>query len=315
MMRDFGDFLEQPVSELAGPLMSAELKGGAADVIVIGARMGPYRVIRELGRGGMGVVCLAERDGEESSAPARVALKILVQRLGIQPLDRRRFREEREILESLDHPGIARLLDGGVESDGTPWFAMEYVDGIPIDQYCKRHVLGVPEMLELFAAACDAVEHAHRMSIVHRDIKPSNILVTPDRRVKLLDFGIARLAAPDGPLGPHDRTLTERGSQRLTPAYASPEQLRGEPVTTSSDVYALGVLLYRLLTGRHPPRRAADVVRHAKPRAYQDPPSLGPGLPAALDAITTKALRTEIDRRYASAGALAEQVRAYLSRQ
>ena len=308
-MPNFGDFLENPLSDLAGPLLGAELH--AADAIIPGTRIGPYRVIREIGRGGMGVVCLAERAGAESGE--RVALKIVQRRFAVEPSAFRRFREERQILAPLEHPGIARLLDGGVEPDGTPWFAMEYVDGIPIDRFCTAHSLGVPERLELFAKACDAVEHAHRLSIVHRDIKLSHILVTPDRDVKLLDFGIAKVAPSDsaGGGGAYEPTFTQ--PQLLTPAYASPEQLRGERVSTASDVYALGVLLYRLLTGRLPARRAADVVRGAQPRTYDDPPSIGPDLPAALNRITATALQPEMDRRYSSAGELAAAVRAYLS--
>ena len=307
-MRNFGDFLDKPVADLAGPLLGADLP--AADTIVPGTRIGPYRVIREIGRGGMGVVCLAERDqGAESSE--RVALKIVQRRFAVEPTALRRFREERQILAPLEHPGIARLQDGGVEPDGTPWFAMEYVDGIPIDRYCTAHGLDVPQRLELFAKACDAVEHAHRLSIVHRDIKSSHILVTADRAVKLLDFGIAKLVVSDGGVSAYDPTFTQ--PQLLTPAYASPEQLRGERVSPSSDVYALGVLLYRLLTGRLPARRAADVVRSTKPRTYESPPSLGPDLPAPLNSITTKALQPEMDRRYQTAGELAADIRAFLS--
>ena len=308
-MRNFGDFLEKPVADLAGPLMGAELH--AADTLTAGSRIGPYRVIRELGRGGMGVVCLAERVDGTPGAP--VALKVVQRRFAVEPASLRRFREEREILAPLAHPGIAGLQDGGVEPDGTPWFAMEYVDGIPIDRYCTTHSLDVPARLELFARACDAVEHAHRLSIVHRDIKPSHILVTADREVKLLDFGIAKLAAPDGAMGggAYDPTFTQ--PQLLTPAYASPEQLRGDRVSTASDVYALGVLLYKLLTGRTPARRAADVVRGAKPLTYENPPSLGPDLPAPLNDITTRALQPEMHRRFQTGGELAAAVRAYLS--
>ena len=306
MTRNFGDFLDQPVSDLAGPLLGAEMQ--AADRIVPGTLIGPYRVLSELGRGGMGVVCLAER--ADGTTPERVAIKIVLRRFSIEPRNLRRFREEREILAPLEHPGIARLIDGGVQPDGVPWFAMEYVEGAPIDRYCATHALDVNAKLALFAKACDAVAHAHELSIVHRDLKPSHILVTRDGGVKLLDFGIAKLVTSDGPFGAYDPTFTQ--PQLLTPAYASPEQLRGEKVSPASDVYALGVLLYRLLTGKLPARRAADVVRTGAPRTYADPPSLGPLLPAELNVLTGAAMQGDARRRYASAGAFAEAVRAYL---
>ncbi|HEU4996801.1 MAG TPA: serine/threonine-protein kinase [Gemmatimonadaceae bacterium] len=305
-MRNFGDFLEQPVADLAGPILGADLR--ARDSVHPGERFGDYRVIRELGRGGMGVVCLAERRvGDDTE---KVALKVILKRFAIEPSTLRRFREERQMLAPLDHPGIVRVLDGG-EADGVPWFAMEYVEGIPIDEYCAERALDVRGRLELFARACDAVDHAHQLAIVHRDIKPKHILVTADGVVKLLDFGIAKLAVPDGDVGPHDPTFTQ--PQLLTPAYASPEQLRGERASTASDVYSLGVLLYRMLTGRLPLRRALDVVRRSKPRPHLPPPSLGPRFPKTLDRIVGTALQSDREARYPSAGSLAADVRAYLA--
>ncbi len=214
---------------------------------VAGKRIGPYRVLRELGQGGMGAVYLAERaDGQFHQL---VALKLI--RRGLEYGEvLRRFRYERQILAGLDHPNIARLLDGGATEDGTPYFALEYIEGQPLDEYCRAHKLTVPQRLELFRTVCAAVHYAHQNLVIHRDLKPSNILVTAEGVPKLLDFGIAKL------LNPTQFDLTEAQTQAsvrpMTPAYASPEQVRGQPITTASDVYSLGVLLYELLTGRRP---------------------------------------------------------------
>src|SRR5258705_2606327 len=296
-MRNFGDFLEQPIADLVGPLLGADLS--ARDSILAGEHFGAYRVIRELGRGGMGVVCLAQRTpGDQSET---VALKVILKRFAVEPSTLRRFREERQMLAPLEHPGIVRMLDSG-ETDGVPWFAMEYVDGVAIDEYCTAHALDVRAKLELFARACDAVDHAHQLTIVHRDIKPKHILVTADGHVKLLDFGIAKLLVREDDVGAQDPTFTQ--PQLLTPAYASPEQLRGERASMVSDVYSLGVLLYHVLTGRLPQRRAADVVRSSRPRPYQPPPSLGAGFPPVLDAVVATALHSDREARYPSAGSL-----------
>ena len=228
---------------------------------VEGKRIGPYRLIRELGHGGMGAVYLAERaDGQFKQF---VALKLI--RRGLEHGEvLRRFRYERQILAGLDHPNIARLLDGGATEDGTPYFALEYIEGQPLDEYCCEHKLSVPQRLELFRTVCSAVQYAHQNLVIHRDLKPSNIMVTPPRDgkagvPKLLDFGIAKL------LNPTQFDLTEAQTQAsvrpMTPAYASPEQVRGQPVTTASDVYSLGVLLYELLTGRRPYEIAGLSVR------------------------------------------------------
>jgi serine/threonine protein kinase/tetratricopeptide (TPR) repeat protein len=209
-------------------------------------QIGPYRVERELGRGGMGVVLLASRADQQYRK--QVAIKLLRPGHDGDQIFRR-FQNERQILANLEHPNICRLLDGGVTEEGEPYFVMEHVrNARPIDEYCASHNLGLNERLELFRQACAAVQYAHRFLIVHRDLKPSNILVTDEGVVKLMDFGIAKnlLAGFDDP---SPQTL---GLQPMTPAYASPEQLRGEPISTSSDVYSLGVVLYELLTGHRP---------------------------------------------------------------
>src|SRR5262252_4605695 len=209
--------------------------------------IGPYRVVRQLGRGGMGVVYLAERvDGEFRR---EVAIKLLRNSPDAEELHRR-FIAERQILASLSHPHIAQLLDGGTTSGQLPYLVMEYVDGLPITTYCDRHGLDVASRLRLFVDVCRAVNSAHQNLIIHRDIKPGNILVTAAGQVKLLDFGIAKLlnSAMGGTTMPHTHTAF----RVMTPDYASPEQVRGDPLTTGSDVYSLGVVLYELLAGRRP---------------------------------------------------------------
>jgi len=285
-------------------------------------RIGPYRLIRELGRGGMGVVYLAERaDGQFWQ---RVAIK-LVQRGLHGPELRGRFEAERQILATLDHPNIARLLDGGITSDGRPYLVMECVDGVPIDAYCRRHDLGMGERLDLFCTAARAVQHAHRYLVVHRDLKPSNILVTARGQVKLVDFGIAKILDPARLR--LDTPDTRTGLRFLTPEYASPEQVTGRPVTTASDVYALGVVLYELLTGRRPHRlgglsaaEAERLVLDADPpapsaavRETDDPEAsrLARQLQGDLDRIVLMALRKEPERRYVSPEALAEDLERF----
>jgi serine/threonine protein kinase len=204
---------------------------------------GPYRILRALGHGGMGFVYLAERtDGEVEQ---RVAIKLLRQGT---PVFRDRFLQERQILATLSHPGIAGLLDAGHTTTGQPYLVMDYIDGIPIDRYAEP--LDVEDTLKLFIAVCEAVSYAHRNLVVHRDIKPSNILVSAAGEPKLLDFGIAKLLDEGSEPGP--ATLTREGGGALTPEYAAPEQMTGGAVTTATDVYSLGVLLYVLLTGQHP---------------------------------------------------------------
>ncbi|MCA9727545.1 MAG: tetratricopeptide repeat protein, partial [Candidatus Eisenbacteria bacterium] len=297
----------------------------------LGRQIGPYRLVTEIGVGGMGTVYLGER--ADGSFEQRVAVKLLRFGLGTSEL-RRAFENERRILARLEHPNIARLIDGGTTEDGTPYLAMEYVPGIPIDQYCNEGTLSVPARVEIMRTVCDAVHHAHRNLVVHRDLKPSNILVDESGRVKLLDFGIAKVIVPDLPdAGGSTRTRVPA----LTPRYASPEQLRGEPVTTASDVYSLGVVLYELLVGASPyaepsedgeglaryvldrdPMRPSDAVRLQEPA---DPPvttrrertRLARELVGDLDTIVMQCLRKEPGRRYASAEQLGEDLRRYLS--
>jgi len=228
-------------------------------------RIGPYRLLRELGHGGVGVVYLAERiDGAYHQ---QVAIKLLQRHLA--DLEEHRLRAERQILAQLDHPAIARLLDGGATEDGTPYLVMELVDGEPIDVYCRRHGLGLEQKIRLFLEVCAAVESAHRRLVVHRDLKPANILVDTEGRPKLLDFGVAKL------LDDADQAnLTRTAERRLTPGYASPEQVLGQPITTATDVYSLGTVLYELLTG-HPAVSAAAASSPAQlldAVCRQDPP-------------------------------------------
>ena len=284
------------------------------DAISPGRLIGPYRVLSEIARGGMGAVYLAERaDGQYQQ---RVALKLIKRGLDIDPL-LRRFRAERQILASLEHPNIARLLDGGTSDDGLPFFVMEYIAGAPINQYVRSRSLSVAERLLLFLSVCDAVAHAHRRGIVHRDIKPANILVTMEGVPKLLDFGIAKAVSPEAPAG----TTAVTGLRLLTPEYASPEQVEGQSGTTASDVYSLGVVLYELLTSQSPyhprsrdPLHIADAVRTTVP----EPPSVSTQkilrrqLRGDLDTICLVALRKEPERRYASVDDLAADIRRHL---
>src|SRR5688572_14079879 len=255
-----GGIFDRNAVALAGPLLSAPR---------IESQIGPYRLKRELGRGGMGVVYLAERaDGQYRS---RVAVKLLRNSPDAEDLHRR-FLAERQILASLNHPNIAQLLDGGVTDGQLPFLVMEYVDGLPITTYCDRQRLGIEERLHLFRDVCAAVHHAHQNLVIHRDIKPNNILVTEARRVKLLDFGIAKLMNPT--LGPADQPFTKIEWRAMTPEYASPEQVRGDSLTTASDVYALGVLLYELLSGRRPHRLTSNSPRELTEIIVQRDPVL-----------------------------------------
>lgn len=279
-------------------------------------RIGPYRVVRELGRGGMGVVYLAERaDGHHHR---RVAIKVV--RIDEEHREvQRRFQAEGRILASLSHANIAQLLDAGVMDNGTPYIVMEYVDGMSITTYCERNNLSIRERLTLFQEVCAAVHHAHSNLVLHRDVKPGNILVTRDGRVKLLDFGIAKLLegrVDDEAARDHTRT----GARPMTPAYASPEQVRGEPLSTASDVYALGMVLYEMLTGV----RAYDVESHSPAAALALISEKDPLAPSArgsrhavelrddLDAIVMMALRKDAGQRYASADQFAADISRYL---
>jgi non-specific serine/threonine protein kinase/serine/threonine-protein kinase len=314
-------------------------------------RIGPYRLIREIGRGGMGTVLLAVRS--DDAFQKRVAIKILKRGMDTEAIVRR-FRTERQILASLEHPYIAGLLDGGTTADGLPYFAMEYVEGQPIDEYCDSRALDTTARLQLFGKICAAVQYAHQNLIIHRDIKPANVLVTAEGTPKLLDFGIAKLLNPE--LGGQTLAPTLEGLQLLTPEYASPEQVRGLPVTTATDVYSLGVLLYELLTGRRPyritSRNPADVARivcdsepvrpstavtqiqddsapaeavtqRARTAASHtsrfdrsrtvDADRLRKRLAGDLDTIVLKALSKEPSRRYASVDQFSEDIRRHLA--
>ena len=279
-------------------------------------RIGSYRILRELGRGGMGAVYLAERADDEFNK--QVAIKLLKRGTDTDEV-LRRFRSEREILARLEQPNIARLIDGGTTEDGLPYFVMEYVIGEPVTEFCRSRELSIEERLRLFLKICGAVQFAHQNLVVHRDLKPGNILVTTEGEPKLLDFGIAKLlAAEDGIM-----SLTIADHQRLTPAYASPEQVRGEPVTTASDVYALGALLYELLTGTSahtfataPPSptellRVVGDVAPVRPSAAATDPAIRRNLRGDLDNILLQALRKEPERRYATVDGMANDIRRY----
>ncbi len=282
----------------------------------VGERVGSYRLVDVIGHGGMGTVYLAER--ADDAYHARVAIKF-VRGVHAAPDLARRFVAERQILADLNHPGIARLLDGGSTLDGTPYLVLEYIDGVPINTWCDTHGLGVRERVELFLKVCDAVQYAHDMRVVHRDLKPSNILVTADGTPKLVDFGIAKLLSETGGQD------TTTALKVLTPAYAGPEQVRGEPVTFSSDVYSLGVVMYQLLAGRLPIEVSGASAGEVERRICHDvPPPLSRAaeghdapwrrmLAGDLDATAATALRKRSDQRFASVSALAADLRSYLS--
>ena len=300
-----------------------------------GRRIGKYRLVQLIGRGGMGAVYLAERDDQQFEM--QTALKLLP--VGLESEESRsRFLSERQILARLQHPSIAQLLDGGVTDDGTPYYVMEHVEGVPLDVYCDTRELAISERLEIFLQVCEAVQHAHQNLIVHRDLKPGNILVTEAGKVKLLDFGIARVLDPSQQGG---AALTEtRRARPMTLAYASPEQVRGETVTTASDVYALGIILYKLLAGRHPHRLPFTSPTDAERTICEEQPALpsvalrssvvptaeGAGhsrqpsvrklirqISGDLDTIVMMALRKEPERRYASVVQFASDIRGYLA--
>jgi serine/threonine protein kinase/tetratricopeptide (TPR) repeat protein len=280
---------------------------------MVGRRIGPYRVVREIGRGGMGTVYLADRDDAEFHQ--RVALKLVREAQSERVL--RWFRYERQILATLEHPNIARLLDGGTTEEGIPYLVMEHVEGTPIDEYCVAHELSIDQRLALFRQVCAAVDFAHRRLVVHRDLKPPNILVA-NGVPKLLDFGIAKLLSPDGA---DDAADTRQ--RVLTPEYASPEQIRGEPIRPANDVFALGVLLYRLLTDRGPygsPTPAPYELARAVCEQEPDMPSaavedrfLRRRLRGDLDTIVVTALRKDPERRYASVAQLDEDIDRHLT--
>ena len=319
-------FLEPPV-ETVTAVVGQRIGQGLE-----GRRVGNWRIERLIARGGMGSVYQARREGEYEQV---AALKLVRQEL-LDPLLVEAFNRERQLLARLQHPGIARLYDGGTSADGMPWLAMEYVDGLPIDSYCDRHQLDINARLLLVEKICAALSHAHRNLVIHRDIKPSNILVGEDGEPKLLDFGIARLIVDDS-ASPATATV----GRRLTPAYASPEQFQGQPIGAASDIYSLGVLLYQLLAGALPYRidhdlpavEAERLICHADPappsrrlletlagdsalagQRSTTPERLHRLLRGDLDVIVMKTLRKEPEQRYASADALAEDLRRYRDR-
>ncbi len=309
-----------------------------------GKRIGPYEVLAEIAVGGMGAVYRAIRaDGQYRQ---QVALKIVRSELGAE-YTATRFRNERQILASLDHPNIAKILDGGTTADGLPYFVMEFIDGLPITEYCDQHKLSVDERLKIFRAVCSAVHYAHQHLVIHRDIKPGNILVTSEGVPKLLDFGIAKILDPT--LLPESAAVTQTGLWVMTPEYASPEQLRGEAITTAVDLYSLGLILYELLTG-HRVYRLASLLPHEIARAILEtdpekpsiaverkddipeqgkekspltpeiisslradsPEKLSQRISGDLDNVVLKAIRKEPRERYNSVDQFSEDIRRHL---
>jgi len=271
-----------------------------------GGRLGSYRLEREIGRGGMGEVYLATR--ADSEFVKQVAIKLI--RCGKESeFTIRRFRNERQILARIEHPYVARLIDGGTTPAGLPYFVMEYVDGQPINIFCEEHKLSNHDRLELFVKICSAVEYAHERNILHRDLKPSNILVKHNRTPKLLDFGIAKIVGAD--LAGTTTDLTLVGFQMLTPAYASPEQMRGEPATVRSDIYSLGVVLYELLCGERPSLGAFEKIS-AIAGATGEAALPQATLPHDLRCIVSKATRLNPRERYPSVQAFSADLRRYL---
>lgn len=276
---------------------------------------GPYRVQRVLSQGGMGVVYEAVR--ADDAFQKRVALKMIRSALMTKAL-KERFRIERQILATMEHPNVARILDGGETADGRPYLIMEFVEGRPIDVHAEEHQLGLEARLGLFLQLCGAVQFAHQHLVVHRDLKPSNILVTANGEVKLLDFGIAKMLS-DQPEQDTKTTLL----QALTPDYASPEQVSGQRVSTSTDIFLLGIVLYELVTGSHPFRLGAEKLPHQTLRIIceEEPPppsaaarhSWKGRLKGDFDKIVAKAMEKQPERRYASAEALAADIRRFLA--
>lgn len=307
---------EQEETSPGGPATAsgqADREPAVASEAAIGERLGPYRIERPLGHGGMGSVFLAVRDDAIRQA---VAVKIL-DRPSRNPGVLQRFEQERRILASLDHPHIARIIDAGRTPAGLPYFVMEYVDGVPITQYCIENRLSTAQRLELLCDVLDGVTHAHQRLVIHRDLKPANILVRSDGVVKLLDFGVAKLLDPT-----ERRVHTATGQTPFTPGYAAPEQLKGEAATVATDVYMLGVLLYEMVTEVLPfdSNDVASLVsdtlggRPPAPSRVRRGQGAAEGPMTDLDHIALMALRKEPARRYASVDQLARDVRAYLTR-
>lgn len=309
-------FIEEPAFAIPRDLLDEE----RGEENFAGRQFGAYRVIREIGRGGLGNVYLAARADDQYQK--EVAIKLV--RRGLDTDDiLRRFCGERQILAQLDHPNIARLIDAGSTEEGLPYFVMEYVAGQPIDRYCDGRQFSTHKRLELFRTVCAAVTYAHQRLVIHRDLKPSNILVTEEGVPKLVDFGIAKVLHADDPLAA--QTMT--GIRVMTPEYASPEQVRGLAITTSTDIYSLGVLLYELLTGQRPYRlttRTSEEIAHAVTDQVPERPSTTvarnlksqisnfKSLKGDLDNIVLMALRKEPERRYASVEQFSEDIRRHL---
>jgi serine/threonine-protein kinase len=290
-----GGFLPDPAT---GP----DAPGGPPEDLS-GRRLGPYRLLGLIGQGGMGDVYRAVRDDDHFKK--LVAVKVVRAEMATEDA-LARFRAERQILAGLEHPGIARLLDGGATGDGWPFLVMEHVDGARIDVYARDHALATAPRIALFREVCAAVQHAHESLVVHRDLKPANILVTAEGLPKLLDFGVAKLMDPAAP-GEATATLF----RPMTPAYASPEQVRGELLTTATDVYSLGVVLHELLTGRRPYRLATQAPLELQ-QAICDQEPERPDLPADLGAIVLKALRKSPHGRYPTVEAFSADLGRYL---
>ena len=325
-------WLDKPVLHLAEPPTS--------DDNWTGTEIGPYKVERQLGRGGMATVLLAHR--EIGRVSLKVALKLIHPSLLSNEEMRRRFEHEKEILAALDYPDIARLLDVGSTADGTPYLVMEYVPGERLDEYCRHRGLSLEDRLNLFCQICEVVDYAHSRGVIHRDLKPGNVIINPEGRPRLLDFGIARVSGESGQFA---TALTGSGMSPMTVDYASPEQIQGSDISKQTDVYSLGVMLYELLTGIHPWRNAGEslpAVLRAICEANPVSPSsavlecpvpdaetatstavnrkspdrlirLSGQLSGDLDSIILKALRKEPQWRYSSAGALAEDIRRHLA--
>lgn len=295
---------------------------------MIGKRVGRFEIVDEIARGGMGAVYRARR--ADGVFEQDVAIKLFHREL-ISAASLQRFHVERQILANLEHPGIARLIDGGTASDGTPFVVMELIDGVPIDQYCEQQALNVEQRLKLFQSVCQALDAAHQKGIVHRDIKPGNVLVNKQGQAKLLDFGIAKVLSAEGYA---QAPVTVPGMFALTPQYASPEQIRGQPIGIASDVYSLGVMLYELLTGARPysidtlspaeiersvcetippdPSTRVGLMRASPPAGLIDNRKLKHKLRGDIDRIVMTALRKEPPRRYKSAAAFAADIERYL---
>lgn len=328
----------------SGPVPGFHVEDEKRFRLLPGKRIGVYEIEEEIALGGMGAVYRAIRaDGQYKQ---QVALKIVRSELGVE-FTGTRFRNERQILANLDHPNIAKILDGGTTADGLPYFAMEFIDGLPITDYCDQHKLSIDTRLKIFRTVCSAVHYAHQHLVIHRDLKPSNILIAADGVPKLLDFGIAKILDPS--LLPENMTMTVGGLWMMTPEYASPEQLRGEAITTATDIYSLGLVLYELLTGHrayrlgsHLPHEIARAVLETEPdkpstavhrnekaaEGWREKAPLTPELVSGLradsperlhrriagdlDNIVIKAIRKEPAARYASVDQLAEDIRRHL---